>query len=158
MEEWRPIREFDQYEISNSGRIRNRNTGMNLMPARDRGGFHVNLYADGVAHTRAVHRLVADAYLVHFAGDQTLIHIDGNNENNHYYNLRWTSRSFAYRWTQQIHRKTALYKHKIGVVETSETFANSYQAAMTLVGLEEHIVGAIDNPDVSYLNRHFVTM
>jgi hypothetical protein len=128
------------------------------MPSRNRSGLQVILYEDGVAHARAVHRLVADAYLVRFGGDQTLIHIDGNNENNRYYNLRWTTRSFAYRWTQQSKRKTAIYKHKITVPETGEVFANSHQAAMTLIGLEEEIVGAIDDETVSYMNRHFMTL
>lgn len=158
MDEWRVIREFDNYQVSNGGRVRNLTTGANLMPSRNRSGLQVVLYENGVAHARAVHRLVADAFLLRYAGDEVVIHIDGNNENNRYYNLRWVTRSFGYLWTQQVRRKEPIYKKKIGVLETTEVFQNSREAAMTLVGLEESIIGCLDDSSKSYFNRHFVTL
>lgn len=158
LEEWRPIREFDHYEVSNGGRVRNRETGQMLMPSKNRSGLYAQLWKDGVQHARAIHLLVATAFLAKYGDAEALIHIDGDTHNNRHYNLRWTSRSFAYRWTQQVRRKTPMYNRRIIATDTGEIFENSHQAAMILVGLEESIVGVLDEPTMSYMNRHFKTV
>lgn len=90
-EEWMQTREFDGYEVSNLGRVRNRktkkirktvinkNTGyeMVMLFGKDR---PVNLY---------VHRLVAEAFLANPYGCNDVDHIDNDKTNNCVTNLRW---------------------------------------------------------------------
>ncbi len=90
-EEWIQIREFDGYEVSDLGRVRNmktkkirktvvnKNTGyeMVMLFGKDR---PVNLY---------VHRLVAEAFLCNPDGCSDVDHMDNDKTNNCVSNLRW---------------------------------------------------------------------
>lgn len=90
-ETWMQIVEFDGYEVSNLGRVRNRktkktrktvinkNTGyeMVMLFGKDR---PVNLY---------VHRLVAEAFLANPYGCNDVDHMNNNKTDNNVTNLRW---------------------------------------------------------------------
>ena len=67
MEEWRPIEGFNgRYEVSSLGNVRNART-KNVLSQRTHDGYkRINLYmnsADEKGATKAVHRLVAEAFL-----------------------------------------------------------------------------------------------
>ncbi len=99
MVEWRQLRDFPDYEISEYGSIRrltdcaSAKRGKVLRPKTDKYGYLcVRPFFRGVGKHLTVHRLVA----ITFLGDPSSLrdqvaHFDGNHKNNHYTNLRWAT-------------------------------------------------------------------
>lgn len=103
-EEWRDIRGFPGYQVSNLGRVRTHNkvTHTDLRGFRywrDRimklkidknNNWRVCIWKDGKEYTFLVARLVADAFCGEYRDtDLTVNHIDGNRANNCADNLEW---------------------------------------------------------------------
>jgi hypothetical protein len=89
---WRTIESHPNYEVSQTGLIRNRKTGRIRKPNIVRGYEYTTLYPGGNRYR--IHRLVA----IHFLDppeDATyeIDHIDRNRINNRIENLQWVSRS-----------------------------------------------------------------
>lgn len=93
MEEWRRCKEIDNYEVSNTGKIRNRRTGRIMRTSINSNGYEqVQLHKDGNMYTRRIHRLVADTF---YDGDHSNLdvnHKDGDKLNNNIDNLEWCTR------------------------------------------------------------------
>ena len=104
-EEWRPVKDFELYEVSNYGRVKRplqercyRDGGYPVLfaekllsPGYTKGGYaYVMFSIFGRTKTFLVHRLVADAFeLPYESPDQTEVHhIDGNPRNNRLENLK----------------------------------------------------------------------
>jgi DNA-binding NarL/FixJ family response regulator len=87
--EWRPIKGFPAYEVSNQGEVRRVGTLRPLRPNNDRYPLVV-LRRNGQNYPRRVHRLVAEAFL---PGQPTsrhqVNHIDGVKTHNQAANLEW---------------------------------------------------------------------
>lgn len=100
-EQWRSIKEFENYLVSNKGRIMNGKTGRILRPASDRYGYEkVNLYNNGKSKPLRVHRLVAQAFIDNPNDHETINHIDENKHNNCVENLEWMSVGDNIRYSQ----------------------------------------------------------
>ena len=85
MEEFRVIKDFENYEVSNFGRVRNVKTGKILKPYCIRGYCYVDFHNK---KTRAVHRLVSFAFISNPNDKPIIDHIDNNPSNNNVCNLR----------------------------------------------------------------------
>ena len=106
MEEWKDIKEYDGYQVSNLGRVRTHNKVtssarfkerhwkdriLKQKTAKDK-GLRVELWNNKGHKTILVHRLVANAFLGEApSSDMTVNHIDGNRHNNNVNNLEWLS-------------------------------------------------------------------
>lgn len=88
-EEWRTIKDYPQYLVSNFGRILNINTNRIKKTPLDNNGYpHVNLWCEGKNKTFQVHRLEYIAFYPEENLDGYVInHIDGDKENNKLINL-----------------------------------------------------------------------
>ena len=94
MEEFKKIDDYENYEISNMGNVRNTNTNMILKPCKNRDGYlHVCLYKDGIRKNFRIHRLIAYAFIPNPENLPEIDHIDQVKTNNSIINLRWVSRS-----------------------------------------------------------------
>ena len=92
-EEWRKIKGFDNYYISNLGNVRN-HKGHVLTPELSSVGYYrVHLSKSGKAKHYSVHRLVADAFLGERKGCNIVNHKDGCKTNNISTNLEWCTHS-----------------------------------------------------------------
>lgn len=109
IELWKPIKGWEQYEVSNMGRVRSKNRFVTqfwhkrffqrimgsriLKPRKQNGGYlMVWLSKDGKSKAMTIHRLVATAFLGE-GGKCDVNHKDGNKQNNCVSNLEWTTRS-----------------------------------------------------------------
>ena len=105
--EWRKVNGFNSYEVSEDGRVRSLDRftdqricggkavrafykGRLLKPAKGDSNFLVvNLSENGKRKTKAVHRLVAEAFLPNPENLPDVRHKDGNTANNNASNLEW---------------------------------------------------------------------
>ena len=92
MEHYKQIKDYENYSISNYGRIRNDKTGRILKSGKGgRGYFQVVLHKNGIGKTQKIHRLVALAFIPNMFGKRTINHIDGVKTNNFAINLEWAT-------------------------------------------------------------------
>ena len=91
-EKWKNVDGFDNYLVSNKGRVMNGKTGRILRPASDGHGYDkVVLCKNGITSTKKVHRLVGEAFIDNPNELDTINHIDENKHNNTADNLEWLS-------------------------------------------------------------------
>ena len=82
------------YEISNSGLVRNKTTNHLLHLHLDRKGYRTVSFSTPTRRvcTKKVHRLVAIAFIPNPENKSDVNHKDGNKSNNNDWNLEWMTR------------------------------------------------------------------
>lgn len=89
-ERWYIIDNFPNYQISCSGRVKEKETKQILSSNKDRYGyFKVVLRKDKNKYTKLIHLLVAEHFLVNIQQYPIVKHIDGDKNNNKLSNLLW---------------------------------------------------------------------
>lgn len=122
IEEWLPIDGYDNYMVSNKGKIKNINTNHCLIPEYTSTGMFVNLkLTKHKIKRRRVDELVAEAFLGRSSAMDKVYHIDGNVYNNYVDNLEWRVK---YSSPSEIYRNT-----KVRCIETGEIFDSIYQCS-----------------------------
>ena len=89
-EEWKQVKVFNNYEVSNLGNVRNKQSLKLMKQCFDKNGYKlVNLSNKGKTKLFRVHRLV----LVTFTkeSDKQVNHINENKQDNKLINLEWVS-------------------------------------------------------------------
>lgn len=158
MEEWTTIDEFPNYEISNQGRIRNRNTKQILRQKVDRGYHRIMLYRDGETCTKQIHRLVADSFVPNIDNKKEVNHIDGNKDNNRADNLEWCTRGENMKHAFANGLKTpsgGVPKKKVRVLETGDIYDSAYECARQIDCDQGHINQCLTGRRKSHKGYHF---
>lgn len=94
-EEWKPIKDFDGYYISNFGRIYSENKKGFLSSHKDNCGYlHTTIYKSKKRYTKLVHRFVAEAFVENPNGYKEVNHKDEDKNNNRADNLEWCTRKY----------------------------------------------------------------
>lgn len=92
MEEWKPIVDYPEYEVSSLGQVRRdgkiRNPIINVY-----GYYYVNLSKNNQVKHKRIHRLVAEAFIPNPESKPQVDHIDRCRTNNIVTNLRWVTGS-----------------------------------------------------------------
>ena len=106
-EVWMPINDYDNYEISSLGNVRNSNTCRILKLTNQGGYLFTGLSKNCSVKTYSVHRLVALAFIDNPENKPQVNHKDKNRSNNNVSNLEWATAS-----ENNIHRS-------INVIQTT---------------------------------------
>jgi hypothetical protein len=88
---WKTCSDFDMYEVSNLGQIRNKNTKRILREGIQCGYKCVGLMLNNEIKNCRVHRLVAKEFIENPENKPQVNHIDKNRSNNIVSNLEWTT-------------------------------------------------------------------
>ena len=151
-ETWKTIDFFEDYSVSDLGRIRSNKSGRILALNENQYGLvQVGLMDDGVQYHRSVPLLVAKAFLTPVAAPfDTPINLDGDRHNNRVENLTWRPRWFAIKYNQQFRQpyENPIFSQIIDL-KTGEISENSSQCAQRYGLLEQDLV-------LSILNRTYV--
>ncbi len=89
-EVWKEIANYDKYEVSSFGNVRNKKTGRILKPA-NKGGYLCVGLSNIKTKTFPVHRLVALAFIENPENKLHVNHKDKNSLNNKLSNLEWNT-------------------------------------------------------------------
>jgi hypothetical protein len=102
--EWKIIKGYDNYEISNDGIVRNAKTLKILSQSLEKSTaceeYKRYIIKLKNKHNK-IHRLVAEAFVENPENKPEVDHIDGDSTNNHYTNLRWATRKEQMRNTKK---------------------------------------------------------
>lgn len=94
MEIWKDILGAEEYyQISNCGRIKNKQTRNILKPSKSGEYLHIELRY-GINRNCLVHRLVAEAFIPNPLNLRYVNHIDENKRNNNAENLEWCTAKY----------------------------------------------------------------
>lgn len=118
VETWKQNEIFDNYEVSNKGRVRNKKTGRILKPSIDSRGYEtLKISKDGKRVTMRVGKLVADTYISKDPQKPNIKYIDGNKHNNIPDNLMRVSRGKEIQVveTNKVYRSITECSKNIGI-------------------------------------------
>jgi hypothetical protein len=94
IEIWKLIDNYDNYEISTLGNVKNNKTNKLLKNYIHCSGYiTISLSKDNIKTSFKIHRLVAIAFLPNLENKLTVNHIDNNKQNNCIINLEWSTMS-----------------------------------------------------------------
>jgi hypothetical protein len=139
-EVWNSVPEFDNYEVSNYGRIRN-STGEIKKPYFSQKGYCCFRFYNGKENkSLLIHRVVCILFHENELNKPCVNHKDGNKKNNHYKNLEWVTYSenstHMYRVLKvksplsgTVYGKNVNSKSVIKIVSGVETIYDSLQRA-----------------------------
>lgn len=157
-ERWRKIDDFRNYEVSDTGRVRNIKTSRILKPRNGHEYPSVSLYNEHGRRDLQIHRLVAKAFIPDSHEGLDINHIDGCKHNNHVSNLEWCTRSENIRHAYRTGLKAPSGPHeptRVRVIETGNTYESARECAREMNMSQAHVSRCINGIYKQYRGYHF---
>lgn len=101
---WKPVKGFEDYEISNYGRMR-RDFKLRKFETKDPKRYiHTSLVRNGKNYNVYIHRLVAENFLEDWDPALVVNHKDENKHNNHVSNLEMLTLAENFEYSRNLHK------------------------------------------------------
>lgn len=130
-EEWRIIKDFPKYSVSNKGNVKNNKRGRIMKQYKDKDGYCIlGLYNnEGIQKLMKAHRLVAIEFLSNPLNKPVVNHIDGNKSNNCVDNLEWNTYSENERHKHDVlgYKDTCETRYKKGSWSRGRKFTKEHR-------------------------------
>lgn len=111
MEEFGEIKDFENYAISNYGKVLNKEKQTFLKPHLDKQGYYnIALSKNGKEKKFSIHRLLALAFIPNPNNLIMVDHMDRNKQNNNLTNLRWITPKNNRRNSNKRQNCSSIYK------------------------------------------------
>lgn len=161
-EVWKPIQGFENYYITNYGRVWSTISNRWLKPQLNQRGNHKRYYVSlGRNNKKLVHRLVAEAFLPNPYNLPEIDHKDTNGLNNHVNNLRWCSHNenMVNELTQENVKKNTGYFVEIEEITTGKKFYG-YEEVAKIFGVSKetvrkHVKNLVQHPKWKLTGKRF---
>lgn len=112
---------YDGYKVSSCGIVLGKR-GKPMSPTLNDKGYPVlSVYIDGKHTTKAVHRMVAEAWLPNPLGLAEVNHIDCNRENPDLSNLEWCTHSYNIEYSYRMTNRSATGESNARCLTTEAT-------------------------------------
>ena len=135
MEEYRIIKEYENYSVSNFGNVKNNKTDRILSQKINKHGYKgLILCKEGIRKYFSVHRLVGLMFIENPDNKPLVDHIDCNKQNNNISNLRWATNQENQRNKNLSNKNTSNVK---GVY--FDKYANKWKAQITIDSVNIHL-------------------
>lgn len=118
---WKKIKGFENYSVSDSGKVRNDETGLILGQQEDKDGYlMVNLCQNRVRRFVGVHRIMAETFIPNPNNYPIVNHKDENIKNNTLENLEWCDASYSTNYGSRNYRTGLANSKKVYQFEDGE--------------------------------------
>lgn len=148
MEEWKTIKDYDEYEVSNYGRVRSKDRTfvdscgrtyhkqgqiIKLEYQTTKNGYiqvMVGISSKRKTHRLIVARLVAGAFLSNPNNLPQVNHKDENSLNNHADNLEWCSAKYNVLYGTGIKRRSVSKRRKLNVYDSNHNLIDTVESGV----------------------------
>lgn len=144
-EEWRPVAGYQNYHVSNRGRIFNTRTNQLIRPyqAHHFQAPRVTLSHNGNIRSFYVHRIVAEAFLAAWEPIKDVEFIDGDNTNAAVTNLRFKNRLSIGGYNKGVRTVQARWLIATNVATREIYRFHSVAEAREILGVENRYIYAV---------------
>jgi hypothetical protein len=139
MEQYKIIKDFENYSVSNFGNVRNNKTSRILKPGIHNGYYYVILSIDGKHFNKTIHKLVGETFIPNPLNKTCIDHKNNDKLDNNVSNLRYCTQQENCMNTKLSSKNTSNYK---GVHFDKQR--NKWMAQIMINGKRKHL-GCFDN-------------
>jgi hypothetical protein len=134
METYKSIKDYDNYEVSNMGNVRNKKTGLILKHSLQNGYYCVGLSTNGKSKNFRVHRLIALHFISNPDNKLFVDHINRIRTDNSINNLRWATPS-----ENQMNKSVQKNNNSTKTGVYYDKHINRWLVKMYINGIQKHI-------------------
>lgn len=138
MENWKPIKDFEDYLASDLGNVYSTKSNKQMHLTKTKNGYmHINLSKGNKKHGFYVHRLVANAFIPNPENLPQVNHKDEDKSNNGISNLEWCTNRYNQNYGTSNKRRSEKLKsrqtgNKILCLETGVAFPSIKEAGKVM--------------------------
>lgn len=119
---------FENYQISDDGRVWSKKSNKWLKPIDVNGYKKVSLYKNGKLYQRLVHRLVAETFIPNPNNYEEINHINEDKSDNRVENLEWCTSSYNINYGTRIERQVSSISKKVFQYSIYNVLLNTYKS------------------------------